>query len=92
MRRSSPLPPHKRNIGMVFQSYALFPHIDVFHNIAFPLKQRGVPGLRDGRSVEKALDLVKLQGLGERRSTSSPAASVSAWRWRAPSCSSRASC
>ena len=36
------LPPHKRNIGMVFQNYALFPHLTVAENIGFPLKQRGV--------------------------------------------------
>ncbi|RVC19784.1 ABC transporter ATP-binding protein [Mesorhizobium sp. M7A.F.Ca.AU.002.02.1.1] len=60
-------PPHKRNIGMVFQNYALFPHMNVFHNIAFPLKQRGVAAAETAERVEKALDLVKLQGLGERR-------------------------
>src|SRR5271170_734057 len=36
------LPPHKRNIGMVFQNYALFPHLTVAENIAFPLRQRGI--------------------------------------------------
>ncbi|BCG84620.1 polyamine-transporting ATPase [Mesorhizobium sp. 113-3-9] len=60
-------PPHKRNIGMVFQNYALFPHMNVFHNIAFPLKQRGVPATETAERVEKALELVKLKGLGERR-------------------------
>ncbi|MBB6409946.1 putative spermidine/putrescine transport system ATP-binding protein [Mesorhizobium sangaii] len=60
-------PPHKRNIGMVFQNYALFPHMNVFHNIAFPLKQRGVASAETAERVEKALDLVKLQGLSERR-------------------------
>jgi putative spermidine/putrescine transport system ATP-binding protein len=60
-------PPHRRNIGMVFQNYALFPHMNVFHNIAFPLKQRGVGAAETAERVEKALDLVKLKGLGERR-------------------------
>ncbi|RWC84029.1 MAG: ABC transporter ATP-binding protein [Mesorhizobium sp.] len=60
-------PPHRRNIGMVFQNYALFPHMNVFHNIAFPLKQRGVAAGETAQRVEKALELVKLQGLGERR-------------------------
>ncbi|TPM40233.1 ABC transporter ATP-binding protein [Mesorhizobium sp. B2-3-4] len=60
-------PPHRRNIGMVFQNYALFPHMNVFHNIAFPLKQRGVAAGETARRVENALDMVKLQGLGERR-------------------------
>ena len=61
------MPPHKRNIGMVFQNYALFPHMNVFHNIAFPLKQRRVPAAQTAERVERALDLVQLKGLGERR-------------------------
>lgn len=60
-------PPHKRNIGMVFQNYALFPHMNVFHNIAFPLKQRRTPAAETAERVEKALDLVQLQGLADRR-------------------------
>ncbi|TPL02782.1 MULTISPECIES: ABC transporter ATP-binding protein [unclassified Mesorhizobium] len=61
------MPPHKRNIGMVFQNYALFPHMNVFHNIAFPLKQRRVSTAETAERVERALDLVQLKGLGERR-------------------------
>ncbi|MDG4900314.1 ABC transporter ATP-binding protein [Mesorhizobium sp. M1A.F.Ca.IN.020.06.1.1] len=61
------MPPHKRNIGMVFQNYALFPHMNVFHNIAFPLKQRRVSAAETAERVERALDLVQLKGLGERR-------------------------
>ncbi|RWM32036.1 ABC transporter ATP-binding protein [Mesorhizobium sp.] len=61
------MPPHKRNIGMVFQNYALFPHMNVFHNVAFPLKQRRISAAETRQRVEKALDLVRLQGLGERR-------------------------
>ncbi|RRI05584.1 ABC transporter ATP-binding protein [Mesorhizobium tamadayense] len=61
------MPPHKRNIGMVFQNYALFPHMNVFHNVAFPLKQRRVSAADTRERVAKALDLVRLQGLGERR-------------------------
>ncbi|RVD18603.1 ATP-binding cassette domain-containing protein, partial [Mesorhizobium sp. M4B.F.Ca.ET.017.02.2.1] len=61
------MPPHRRNIGMVFQNYALFPHMNVFHNIAFPLKQRRVSTAETAERVEKALDLVQLTGLGERR-------------------------
>ncbi|OHV87284.1 ABC transporter ATP-binding protein [Mesorhizobium sp. ORS 3428] len=61
------VPPHKRNIGMVFQNYALFPHMNVFHNVAFPLKQRRVSAADTRQRVENALDLVRLQGLGERR-------------------------
>ncbi|AZO71001.1 MULTISPECIES: ABC transporter ATP-binding protein [unclassified Mesorhizobium] len=61
------MPPHRRNIGMVFQNYALFPHMNVFHNVAFPLKQRRASVADTRERVEKALDLVRLQGLGERR-------------------------
>lgn len=61
------MPPHKRNIGMVFQNYALFPHMNVFHNIAFPLKQRRVSAAETAERVERALDLVQLKGLRERR-------------------------
>jgi putative spermidine/putrescine transport system ATP-binding protein len=61
------MPPHRRNIGMVFQNYALFPHMNVFHNIAFPLKQRRVSAAETAERVGRALDLVQLKGLGERR-------------------------
>jgi putative spermidine/putrescine transport system ATP-binding protein len=61
------MPPHKRNIGMVFQNYALFPHMSVHQNIAFPLKQRRVPAAESKARVEKALELVQLAGLGDRR-------------------------
>ena len=61
------MPPHKRNIGMVFQNYALFPHMNVFQNIAFPLKQRRVAAAETAAKVEKALELVQLSGLADRR-------------------------
>ena len=61
------LPPHRRGIGMVFQNYALFPHMTVGGNLAFPLEVRGVePALRRER-VERALGLVQLEGLEDRR-------------------------
>ena len=60
------LPPYRRNLGMVFQQYALFPHRTVAENVEFPLKMRGVPkGVRH-RSVEETLDLMRLSGLGSR--------------------------
>ena len=61
------LSPHKREVGMVFQNYALFPHMDVNNNVAFPLKLRKVSKPEIAERVSKALDLVKLGGLGERR-------------------------
>jgi putative spermidine/putrescine transport system ATP-binding protein len=60
-------PPHKRNLGVVFQSYALFPHMDVAANVGFPLVLRGVNGSERQRRVQSALDLVQLGDLGERR-------------------------
>jgi putative spermidine/putrescine transport system ATP-binding protein len=59
-------PPAQRDIGMVFQNYALFPHMSVAENIAFPLKMRRVPGAEIKRKVEDALQLVELTGYGDR--------------------------
>jgi putative spermidine/putrescine transport system ATP-binding protein len=60
-------PPHKRNVGMVFQNYALFPHMNVFGNIAFPLRQRRIDRKEIAARVQRALELVQLAGLAERR-------------------------
>ena len=60
------LPPHKRDIGMVFQNYALFPHMTVAGNLAYPLKLRGMPKAEIASKVERVLDMVQLTGLGER--------------------------
>jgi ABC-type Fe3+/spermidine/putrescine transport system ATPase subunit len=54
------LPPERRNAGMVFQSYALFPHLSARRNVAFGLEVRGVPRAERGRKVEAMLDLVGL--------------------------------
>jgi ABC-type ATPase involved in cell division len=58
--------PEKRNMGMVFQSYALWPHMTVFENVAYPLKLRGIKGAQASQKVEDVLALVGLAGLGER--------------------------
>jgi iron(III) transport system ATP-binding protein len=62
------VPPHNRNIGMVFQSYAIWPHMSVFENVAFPLRhKRPKPGRAEIRDrVLKALALVHLAGLEDR--------------------------
>lgn len=60
------VPVHRRNIGMVFQSYALFPHMNVDRNVAFPLAMRGVPKAERRRLVGEALEAVHLPGYGER--------------------------
>src|SRR3546814_20628519 len=54
-------------MGVVFQNYALFPHMSVAKNLAFPLGVRGIKGVEAKTKVEAALDLVKLSGLGHRR-------------------------
>ncbi|EHP89618.1 ABC transporter ATP-binding protein [Methanotorris formicicus] len=56
------LPAHKRNIGMVFQNYALFPHLTVFENVAYGLKVRGLRQREIGGKVKNALSLVNLEG------------------------------
>ena len=58
--------PNNRGIGMVFQNYALFPHMTVYDNIAFPLKMRKTPGDKIRRLIKEVLELVKLPGF-ERR-------------------------
>jgi putative spermidine/putrescine transport system ATP-binding protein len=60
------LPPEKRNFGMVFQGYALFPHLTVFDNVGFPLRVRGTPKAEIAERVRGALDLVQLASLAER--------------------------
>ena len=62
----TPVPINKRNIGMVFQNYALFPHMTVHDNIAFPLRMRRVSRSEIERRVTNMLELVRLGGLGER--------------------------
>ena len=60
-------PPHQRDLGMVFQNYALFPHMTVAGNVGYPLKLRKTPKKEIDARVENALDLVQLEGLGQRR-------------------------
>lgn len=60
------LAPEQRNFGMVFQGYALFPHLSVFDNVAFPLKVRRRPAAEIERKVDEALDLVQLADKAKR--------------------------
>jgi putative spermidine/putrescine transport system ATP-binding protein len=60
-RSLADVPPWKRNIGVVFQHYALFPHMTVYGNVAFPLKRRGYPKREIARMVSEVLDLVQLR-------------------------------
>jgi putative spermidine/putrescine transport system ATP-binding protein len=59
--------PFKRNIGMVFQNYSLFPHMTVAENLAFPLRMRGAAGADIRPRVERMLSMVRLGGFGDRR-------------------------
>jgi putative spermidine/putrescine transport system ATP-binding protein len=59
-------PPHRRGIGVVFQNYALFPHLTVAGNVAFPLRVRGVGRAEQQDRVARALDMVRLVGLEDR--------------------------
>ena len=61
------LPPHKRGIGMVFQDYALFPHLTVRENLAFPLQVRKMAKAEIARRIERLLDMVQLDGFADRR-------------------------
>jgi putative spermidine/putrescine transport system ATP-binding protein len=61
------LPPHRRNMGIVFQNYALFPHMDVAANVAFGLEMRGMKRGEIAGRVDAALELVRLGGLARRR-------------------------
>ncbi len=61
------LPPHKRDVNTVFQSYALFPHLSIFENVAFGLRRRGRRGAELARRVTEILDLVDLAGLEKRK-------------------------
>jgi len=61
------LPPQRRDVGMVFQNYALFPHMDVGENVAFGLRARGMPRDQLGPRVERALERVELAGYARRK-------------------------
>ena len=61
------LPPFRRDLGLVFQDYALFPHMTAAENVGFGLRMRRLPREETVRRVAEALDLVQMSGLGERR-------------------------
>ncbi len=68
--RINDVPPHKRHVNTVFQKYALFPHLNVFDNVAFGLVEQKMPRKEIKEKVEKMLQMVMLSGFAERRVTS----------------------
>jgi len=66
-REVSGTPAYKRDVNTVFQSYALFPHLSIFENVAFGLRRKGGRGQELKRKVEEMLDLVQLSGYGKRK-------------------------
>ena len=67
--RINDLPPHRRNVNTVFQKYALFPHLNVFENVAFPLRERKTPAAEITQRVTEMLSLVALTGFEKRNVT-----------------------
>jgi iron(III) transport system ATP-binding protein len=65
-RKITEIPPQKRGIGLVFQNYALWPHMTVFQNLAFGLQIKKLPKSTVRQKVERALSLVQLEGFGDR--------------------------
>ena len=79
-------PPYKRDVNTVFQSYALFPHLTIFENVAFGLRRRGVRGERRPRpGLDRSSSWSASRGSRSASRGSSRAASSSASRWRARS-------
>jgi iron(III) transport system ATP-binding protein len=75
------LPPEKRNMAMVFQSYALWPHMSVADNVGYPLKVRGITGERRNAKIAEALSAVRLEAFADSARQIFPAASGSVWLW-----------
>ena len=90
--RMNEVAPAKRGIAMVFQSYALYPHMSVYKNLAFGLETGGLQEGRDrAEGAARRRDPADREAAGAQAEGSSPAASASASRSAAPSCASRAS-
>ena len=68
-KRINNVPAHKRHVNTVFQKYALFPHLNVYENVAFPLREQKVPKAEIDRGVREMLALVMLKGFEQRRVT-----------------------
>jgi len=89
-RRVNDVQPKDRDIAMVFQSYALYPHMTVYENMAFGLKLAKVPRAEIDARVQEAARMLKIVDKLETVPRSCPAACANAWPWVAPSCASPA--
>jgi spermidine/putrescine transport system ATP-binding protein len=78
------LPPYKRDVNTVFQSYALFPHLNVYDNLAFGPRQRKRPKQEIERQVADSLALVDLAGMGQRKPAQLSGGQQQRWPWLAP--------
>ena len=86
------IPPEKRGVGMVFQSYAVWPHMNVFDNVAYPLSIRHTPKAEIKSAVNRVLGIVHLSQYAERFPNQLSADSSSAWRSRELWWPNRSSC
>ena len=91
-KRMNEVPPSERGIGMVFQSYALYPHLSVADNMSFGLKLAGARKAEINQRVNQVSEVLQLAHLLDRRPKACPAGSVSAWRsaarwWPSRTCS-----
>ena len=86
------VPPNRRNVNMVFQHYALFPHMSIRDNIAFGMRLKRVDKAEQRERVAEMLRIVRLEGLEKRKPGSSPAASSSASRSPVRSSTGRPRC
>ena len=86
------MPPHERGAAMMFQSYALWPHLTVERNVAFGLEERKVAKREIETRVREVLEIMRMKAMQRGGSMSSPAGSSSAWRWRGRLWSSRVAC
>ncbi|MHC4784859.1 MAG: ABC transporter ATP-binding protein [Planctomycetota bacterium] len=86
------LPPNKRNTGMVFQSYALWPHMTVLDNVAYGLRVRRIPAPQRRQRALAALQSVHMEELADRKPNQLSGGSSSASPWPGLSLSSRRSC
>lgn len=86
------VPPHKRDIGMVFQNYALFPHMTVAENLAFPLSVRGLSKTDISERVKRVLSMVQLDAFAQRYPAQLSGGSNSVWPWPGRWCSNRSWC